>query len=284
MGRSPPVERVVRDVTARGVRARIVEAGAEGLPALLLVHGFLSSHREFDDIIEPLAERFHVIAPDLPGFGESEKPNPSRYAYGIEAFTEAIADLIAAFGVGRASIIGHGLGGAVALTLSTTHAELVQRLVLVGPLCYPAPPSFRQRLPLYPVIGGFVFKQLFGRGLFRGYFRDEVYAGMPTPPLDRIDRHYDLFNTPSARESAHAVLRAVLDTRPVVARLSRVQAPVLVVWGRGDRLYPAGGATRLAREIHGARLEIMDTGHSPHEERPAEFVAVATQFLEGRRG
>ena len=98
-----PFERSIRDVTARGVRTRVLEAGRESAPALVLIHGFLESRRTWDDLIDDLAERFHVIAPDLPGFGESEKPNPARYAYGIESHAEAIADLIAAFGVGRAS-------------------------------------------------------------------------------------------------------------------------------------------------------------------------------------
>ena len=71
-----PVEHVVRDITARGVRMRVLEAG-QGSP-LILIHGFLVSHREYEDIIDPLARRFRVIAPDLPGFGESEKPSPTR--------------------------------------------------------------------------------------------------------------------------------------------------------------------------------------------------------------
>lgn len=276
-------ERLVRDVTARGVRMRVVEAGEGNGPPLVLIHGFLVSHLEFDDVIDDLAQRFHVIAPDLPGFGESEKPSPARYAYGVESFAEAVADLIAAYGIGRPSIIGHSMGGAVALTLAALHAELVQRLVLVDALCYPFPLSFKAKLPLMPILGSFVFKQLYGRGRFRAHFRDDVYGPQADVPLLRVDHHYDLFNTPSARESAHAVMRAVLDTRPVVARLSRINAPTLVVWGRDDQQFPPVFAQRLAREIRGAKLEIMDAGHAPHEERPEEFVAVVTEFLEGRR-
>lgn len=280
---SRSVERVVRDVTARGVRMRVVVAGADSSPALVLVHDFLVSHLEFDDVIDALAQRFHVIAPDLPGLGESEKPSPARYAYGIETFAEAIADLIAAFGVGRAHLAGHGMGAAVAITLAAEHPELAQRLVLEDALCYPFPMSFRMKLPLLPIVGGIVFKQLCGRGMFRSYFRDDVFRADAPFPLARIDHHYGLFNAPSARESAHAILRAVLDARPVVARLTRITAPTLVVWGRDDRIFPAASAQRLAREISGAMLEIMDAGHSPHEERPEEFVALVTQFLEGKR-
>src|SRR6185369_636294 len=111
----------------------------------------------------------------------------------------------------------------------------------------------------------------------------EVYSTGVSAPLERIDWHYDSFNSPSARESAYAVMRAVLDTRPVVARITRVTVPTLVIWGRDDKLYPAANASRLARELPHAELETMDAGHSPHEERPAEFIRLLTEFLEGNR-
>jgi pimeloyl-ACP methyl ester carboxylesterase len=277
------VQRVSRDVTARGVRMRVVEAGEGRSLALVLVHDFLASHASFDDVIEPLAERFHVIVPDLPGFGESEKPSPSRYDYGVEGFAEAVADIIAAYGLGRACVLGHGLGGAVGITLAAHHAELVTRLAVVGPLCYPHPPNAKLRPVLWPGVGSILFKQLFGRRAFRNYFRDEVYSyeskGLSSRSVD-LYRH---FNTPSARESAYAVLRAMLDSRPVMARVTRIRQPTLVMWGRDDRVYPAAFALRLSREIPDARLELFDAGHAPHEERPADFVAVAREFFEGRR-
>lgn len=280
---APGVEGVIRDVTARGVRTRVLEAGSADAPAVVLVHGLSLSHRTFEDVIDPLARRFHVIAPDLPGFGESEKPSPARYTYGVEAHAEAIADLIAAFGVGRAAVVGHAMGGAIAITLAADHPELVQRLVLEDTLCYPAPQSLPARLPLVPVVGGVVFKQLYGRALFRALTFDRRYRPGASPPRDRVDWHYEAFNSPSARESAHAVMRATLDTRAVIARLSRVVTPTLVVWGRDDRTYPVTAAHRLVREIPGAKLEIMDAGHAPHEERPQEFLALVTEFLEGKR-
>ncbi len=260
---------------------RVIEAG-EGTP-LVLIHGFLVNHQVFDDIIDTLAQSFYVIAPDLPGFGESEKPNPARYPYSVESFAEAIADLIAAYGLGRACVLGHDLGGAVGITLAAQHAELVTRLVVVGPLCYPHPPNRKLRVPLWPVVGGAIFKQLYGRRSFRNYFKDEVFSPRADVPLPRIDDFYGYFNSPSARESAYAVLRNMLDTRPVVARISRIRHPTLVVWGRHDRIFPAAFAMKLAREVNDSRLELMDAGHSPHEERPAEFVSVVSEFFEGRR-
>ncbi|RLB62264.1 MAG: alpha/beta hydrolase [Deltaproteobacteria bacterium] len=279
-----PTQRVSRDVTARGVRMRVAEAGGEGQAPLILIHDFLVSHLDFDDIIDELAVDFHVISPVLPGFGDSEKPNPSRYSYGVETFAEAIADLIAAYGMGRACVLGHGLGGAVAITLAARYAELVTRLVVLDPLCYPHPLVRKLRVPLWPVMGGMLFKQLYGRGLFRRYFRDDVLSPGAVMPHARIDRFYDCFNAPSARESAHAVLRSMLDTRPVVARIARIRRPTLVVWGREDRMVPATFALKLSRDVPGARLTLMDTGHAPHVERPEELVSVVSEFFAGKRG
>lgn len=269
--------RIVRDVTARNVRMRVIEAG-EGSP-LLLIHGFLVSHLEYDAIIDPLAEHHRVIAVDLPGFGESEKPSPARYPYGIEAFAEAVADVIAAMDLGRVSLLGHSMGGAIALTLAAEHPELVEKLVLVNSLVYPFPLDFKSRLPLLPVVGPFLFKQLYGRSMFRAYFRDNVFAPGYPLPLDRIDAYYDRFNTPAARESAYAVLRSMLDTRPVVARIPRITMPTLVVWGRDDRLFRPSLGQRLSREIPRARLELMDTGHAPNEEQPEQLAALVSEFL-----
>lgn len=275
--------REARDVTVQGTRIRAVEAGRGNGPPLLLIHGFLVTHAEWDDVFDALAARFHVIAPDLPGFGDSAKPSPSKYAYSTEAFAESMADLVAAFQVGRVHVMGHSLGGAVALTLAAQHAELVHRLIAVDPLSYPFPRSLRLRLPLYPVIGPFLFKQLYGRGTFRAAFREELYQRGFSPDLARLDEFYDKFNSPTARESAFATLRGMLDTRPLIARLGRVRAPTLIVWGRDDRLFPVSFAPKLAKDLGGARLEILDCGHCPPEERPDELLARATPFLEGRR-
>jgi pimeloyl-ACP methyl ester carboxylesterase len=276
--------RALRDVTVRGVRVRAELIGSADLPPLFLLHDVLTSRLEWRDIDDELARRFHVIAPDLPGFGESEKPSPARFSYGVEAFAESVADLFAAFGAGRTAVVGHGLGGAIAITLAASFPELVSRLVLIDPLCYPFPLGLRARALLAPVLGSIAFKQLYGRAAFRARFRESVFGPGAAVPEERVDQHYDLFNTPESRESAHAVLRATLDTRPVVARLSRVTAPSLVVWGRDDRIFPAALAPRLAREIRGARLALLDTGHSPHEERAEELLAVLVPFLEGKRG
>ncbi|MCU0658260.1 MAG: alpha/beta hydrolase [Polyangiaceae bacterium] len=274
-----PREEQVHDVNARGVRLRVAERGSG--PSLLLLHDFLMNRRGWEGVAGLLAGQFRVVTPDLPGFGDSEKPSVHRFDYGVEAFAECVADLIAAMGLGRTCVVGHGLSGAVALALATRHPEFVDRLTLVDPLVY-APPQ-KSGLFEMPVLGAFFFKQLYGRALFRAYFRDQVFSPGFAVPLARIDQFYDTFNAPSARESAFATMHAFLDTRPTVARLGRVQAPSFIVWGRMDGIYPCQYGQRLARELNGARLEVMETGHAPHLEQPERFVEVLSDFLGAQR-
>jgi pimeloyl-ACP methyl ester carboxylesterase len=263
------------DLSARGTRVRFVEAGAG--PPLLLVHGYLASHRTWDDVTPALAATRRVIAPDLPGFGESEKPSPSRYAYGFDAFADSLADVVAALGLTRVSVCGHGLGGSVALTVAAKYPDLVDRLVLVGPLVYAPRLGWMERAAPLPLVGPVAFKQLYGRAMFRRHFRDH-YATEDVP-WPRVDAHFDLFNVPAAREAAFATTRALLDTRPVVARVPRVTVPALVVWGRADRISPLADGRRLARELRGARFEVLESGHAPHEQCPEDFVRVTRRFL-----
>ncbi|HTM43329.1 MAG TPA: alpha/beta hydrolase [Polyangiaceae bacterium] len=274
-------ELVYRDIKASGARLRVMEAG-EGPPVVLL-HSLLFQRETWAGVFDDLAQHFRVIAPDLPGFGESEKPNPARFAYSFSAFSHALADLYAGLRLGPSHLIGHGLGGAIAITLAARHPELVSRLVVVDPLCYRPPPDPLRRLALLPVIGGFGLKQLWGRGAFRSYFHQRIFSEHHAVPEERIDRYYDAFNPPAARACVLATLRATADTRPIIADTARVSAPSLVIWGRADKLYPCSFGQRLAREMRNTGLELMASGHAPHEEQPKAFVEVVSRFCRAER-
>lgn len=276
-----PADRTHRDVKVQGVRLRVTECG-EG-PVVVLLHGLFMDHRTWDVVAGELAREFRVVAPDLPGFGDSEKPPASKFRYDVDAFAEVIADLYAGLDLGRAAVVGHALGGAVAIALAARHPELVSRLVLVDSLCFETPLDLRRRIALLPVVGGFVFKQLWSRGTFRGLFKDTVVSGADAGLLEKIDRYYDAFNGPASRGSALATLRATHDTRAVVAQTARIGAPTLVIWGRDDRSFPPRFGRRLAHQIHGAGFELMNAGHAPHEELPEEFSALVTRFLRHER-
>ncbi len=269
-----------RDVGARGARVRFHEAG-KGAP-LLVVHGYLWSGTVWDDVFPLLARTLRVIVPDLPGFGESEKPPPARYAYGYEAFTESLVDLVASLGVGRVSVCGHAMGGAIALMLAAHHPDLVEKLILVDPIVYASRRSAAASVATLPILGPIVFKQMYGRAMFRRFFRENVYAKDSSLPEKRIEQMFAAFNVPAAREAAYATMVATLDRRALVASIPRVNAPTLVAWGRHDRSVPVEHGRRLARELRRARFEVFDCGHSPAEEVPEAFAEVASAFLRGK--
>jgi pimeloyl-ACP methyl ester carboxylesterase len=271
-----PIQIVTRDVNARGTRIRFIEAGAG--PTLLLVHGYLASHVSWGDTLPLLGRNFRLVVPDLPGFGESEKPSPARYPYTFDAFAESLVDLVAALDLPRVSVCGHALGGAVALAMAADHPDVIDRLVLVSPVVYPPNVDMIFRLAMEPLLGPILFKQIYGARLFRSHFERYVY-GHAKVPNDRIDYLYEVFNAPAAREAAYATMRAMLDTRSLVARLPRVTAKTLVTWGRHDPSNPIAHGRRLVREIRRARFAVFECGHSPAEECAVPFVEAITSFL-----
>jgi pimeloyl-ACP methyl ester carboxylesterase len=276
-----PLEPAVHDVAARGARIRFAVAGTG--PPLFLIHDYLASRIAWEDVLPRLSERFRVVVPDLPGFGESEKPPPGRYRYDFEGFSESLVDLAAALGLGRVSVCGHAMGGAVAITMAASHAHVVEKLVLVNPLVYPGRPDTLSRMAGVPVVGALLFKQLCGRTLFRNHFLSQGRTG-DGAALRRIDHLFDLFDAPAAREAAYATMISMLDTRPLTASVPRVTAPTFVAWGRSNRTAPVEQGRRLARELGGARFEVFECGPSPAEECSDDFARAVTAFLENGAG
>ncbi|MBX3192500.1 MAG: alpha/beta hydrolase [Labilithrix sp.] len=263
--------------SARGTRIRFVEAGSG--PPLVLLHDNLASHETFLGAIERLAMSFHVVAPDLPGFGASEKPDPSVYPYGYDAFADSVFDLVASLGLGRVHVCGHAMGGGVALSLAARHPALVHKLVLVDALVYPVDEHVLDRTGRVPLVGGLLWRQLMGQALFRTFVEGSVYAGSKGAPAGRVESLYASFNAPAARQAAHATLVAKADTRPLVAHLPRVACETLVLWGRDDKMAPIEHGRRLARELKG-RFEVLECGRCPPDEQPAAFADVVASFLQ----
>lgn len=275
-----PVEFEERDLLLRGIRVRYRDGGRG--PALLLLHGFLTDHRVWRKVVGRLARHFRVIVPDLPGFGASERP--TRYSFTREALADTLCDLLAGVGAPRAHVVGHQLGGTVALTMAADHPEVVDRLVLINAVAFDVKMPWRSRVPLLPVVGSFLFKQVYGRMMFHGYFERDVFALGFGYDRAVVDAWFDAFDPPEARECAHkALTAAMVDVSALGPRLPKVRAPTAVVWGERDRHYPSQLGYLLAHEIAGARLELVPgAGHTPAEEQPDATADVILRHLLGR--
>jgi pimeloyl-ACP methyl ester carboxylesterase len=244
------------DITLRDLRVRYVEGGPRDAPAVVLLHGLGRDHAQWWQLASALSAFRRVVALDLPGFGASE---PLRGATTWEALTDAVLDVVAGLELGRATWIGHSVGGAAAIVAAADRPEFVERVVLVTPVCYRLPLAFEDRAVQAPVVGRSVGRRLFGARVLGRHVGS-------TPPAASLGLTFRL-------------LEASVAPSTIEARVSRVRAPALVLWGREDPVSPWTHGTRLARELANARLEILDCGHFPESERASHVEALVRDFL-----
>jgi pimeloyl-ACP methyl ester carboxylesterase len=242
------------DLAVRGARVRYVDGGPREGPAVVFLHGHGRDHTQWLRAARALARRRRVIALDLPGFGASE-PGAGRAAF--EPLAEATLDLVAALQLGRVALVGHSLGGAVAIVAAADRPEFVERLVLVAPVCYRPNGALDERLSALPVVGPALFRRVLGGRI-----------------LERQTGHRERPTT-----ATWPLLRASSSPSTIEARVPRVRTETLVVWGREDPVAPWTHGTRLSRELGNARLEIFEGGRFPEAERPAAFEALVSEFL-----
>jgi pimeloyl-ACP methyl ester carboxylesterase len=260
-----------REVMVDGIRIHYTEAGSG--PALVLLHGLSATHANWEYTLAAFAHRWRVIAPDLPGHGRSEKPDAP---YTVDFHAGMVRSLGRELGVDEAVVIGNSLGGQVAAEIALSYASWARALVLVAPA------------------GGF--------GTTVQAFRWAI-AAAARPRLLRValpwalDRSvYDPSQPACAERRRILAERLAHDDYPRFARavtrsllgsigaghqpLHRLQQPVLLVWGRNDRMIALSGSRRLLREVPHARLAVLDQcGHLPMLEQPERFNAAVTDFL-----
>ena len=250
-------------------------------PAVVLVHGFLMSHWYFRGIVPALAAQYDVIALDLPGFGESDRPPPERFPYGFDAFARTVLGLLDRLGVRRAALLGHSMGGAVALAVAARAPERVSALVLEDASAYPPPVPLLAHVALLPVLGEFLFQHGYTRGQLALGLKRFAYGVDHPMVAEMVDYWWERLCRPGGKAAAYAMMRVLTRSEPLVTEVGRLTVPVpaLVVWGETDCLQPLLNGRRLARELEAPLRVVPCTGHTPHEERPAAFLQIISPFL-----
>ena len=282
--------RASRDLDVRFDRIRLhghlvtYRSAGEG-PVLLLVHGITGSSAQWEPVMSLLAEQYTVLAPDLLGHGQSAKP---RGDYSLGAYAVSLRDLLIALGHRRATVVGHSLGGGVAMQFAYEYPVFAERLVLVSsgglgrevhPLLRAAtPPGSELVLPLIAHTRLLEAGARVGGALERLGLR----AGAD---LGEMVRGYASLGDAGARQAFLHSLRAVIE--PSGQRVSANDRlylsslmPSLIVWGARDPLIPVRHAAVAHRAMPGSRLEVFErAGHFPHVDDPIRFVQVMRDFI-----
>jgi len=284
MPRKTPTAVRSEEIDLHGHRVSYRIAG-EG-PVILLIHGIAGSSQQWLDSMSLLAEAHTVVAPDLLGHGRSAKP---RGDYSLGAYAAGLRDLLVALDCRKATVVGHSLGGGIALQFAYQFPERIGRLTLVssGGLGREVHPLLRAAtLPgselVLPLISndtvrnaGTAVSQMVGRFRFR--------AG---PDIAEFARGYGSLADGDARQAFIHTLRAVIDHGGqrvnATDRLYLAEdMPSLIVWGRRDPIIPVAHAGIAHRGMPGSRLEVFDdSGHFPQLDDPVRFARTLSDFID----
>jgi pimeloyl-ACP methyl ester carboxylesterase len=272
-----------RAALVHGRSVNYVTAGSG--PVLLLIHGMAGNAENWRPVIEPLSRTHTVIAPDLPGHGDSE---PGGGDYSLGSLATGLRDLLLALGHERATLIGHSLGGGIAMQFTYQFPEMVERLILVSSGGLGPEVSAILRAAALPGADLFIaatagagqrLGSVVGRGLGALGLR-------PSADVAEVARGYGALSDSERRAAFLATLRAVVGTggQRVAAgdRLYLAESlPILIVWGSRDPIIPASHGEDAHASLPGSRLKIFDSvGHLPQVEVPGEFAAELGRFLE----
>jgi pimeloyl-ACP methyl ester carboxylesterase len=268
--------------TLHGREVTYAEAGSG--PVLLLIHGIAGTFENWEAVFDLLAREHTVLAPDLPGHGESA---PAAGDYSLGAMASGLRDLLIALGHERATLVGHSLGGGIAMQFAYQFPEMTERLVLVSSGGLGPEVSLLLRAAVLPGADLFIAAtagpgRIAGSALARGL----ATVGLrPHADIAEVARGYSSLSDSGRRAAFVATLRAVVGAEgqrvDAADRLYLTEGtPVLIIWGERDRMIPAHHGERAHQAIPGSRLEIFDgVGHLPQLEAPGRFVAVLERFV-----
>ena len=265
-------------VNLAGVNVHYAQAG-EG-PVVLLVHGLGTSSVTWGHNIEPLAAAgYTVLAPDLPGYGDSDKPR--WLSYSPEAGARLIHDFLDALGVDRVSLVGNSAGGLISGLFALDHPLRVERLVLVASGGLGRDVSWALRILSVPVLGELIYQPMLLRMLGVGnrlFYRTPAFPEGFLPGPERLD--------PESRRATIKAIRSGITLFGqkkrcrIIDRLSGLAAPIMTVWGTEDQYIPVSHAHLIGRALPGSEVRtITECGHWPHMERADEFNALLIRFL-----
>jgi pimeloyl-ACP methyl ester carboxylesterase len=264
----------------RGLDVSYSEGGDPSDPDLLLIHGInaAASSYEFKEVFEELSEEFHVIVPDLPGFGSSDRP-PLLYSGAL--YTSFLADF-ARDTVENATCVASSLAGSYAV--EAANSVEFERLVLICPTATTMPSQRPKLRSLFrtPVVGTSLYNLIASRPSIRYFSADHGYYDMENFTDEKLEYEWKSAHQSGARYAPASFIGGFLDRRIDLGKeLAELDTPTTIVWGREAEITPLRQGRTLA-ETADARLVVIDRARLlPHVEHPREFLTVIREELRG---
>jgi pimeloyl-ACP methyl ester carboxylesterase len=278
-----------RAADVNGLKNSYREAGRTDAPTLLLLHGFPTAGHMFRDLIPLLADRFHLVAPDLPGFGQSDLSSRLKFNYTFENLAETIDHFIGNIGLKRFAIYIFDYGAPVGLRIALRHPERISAIVSQNGNAYEEglsegwnpiraywqDPSQKNRDALRAFLKPETTVWQYTHGVSDpttvspdGYSLDNFYLTRPGADEPQLDLFGDYKSNVALYPAFQKYFR---DLKP----------PLLAVWGKNDPFFLPAGAEAFKRDIPGARVRFFDTGHFALETHAAEIAESIRDFLAG---
>jgi pimeloyl-ACP methyl ester carboxylesterase len=269
----PQTERL--QLAGRG-QLRVVDKNSGAAETVLLVHGYGASSASYAPVIAKLAERFRVLAVDLPGFGLSDR-RPGDYS--PEGLADVLARILDEKQVQKAHVVGHSWGSSVVLAFALRHPQRLDKLAVISAWIYDD-----QLLPfmrwarvrgLGEMLYGMFYRQNLGERLYLNFYDPSLVT---QAVVDEVERQ---MARPGALAAALAAVRGMKFRED---DYKKIAAPTLILWGREDRVARLAFGERLARELPSAQLVVLGRcGHIPMWECTGETAGTLRAFLEGAR-
>jgi len=264
------------------------EAGPANAPTVLMLHGFPSSSRMWEPLLPLLADKYHLIAPDYPGFGNSRVPSPSNFEYTFDNLAKVTNQLATKLGITNYVLFMQDYGGPVGFRMALSNPERVRAIVIQNAV------SHEQGLsPLWEARKKYWADPVHELENLKANFtsleatRQRHIGSTPNPDRYDPDAWNDEYAFLSRPGQADIQATLFLDYRTNVASYPRwqkwlreVQPKMLVVWGKYDPSFSVAGATAYADDVPGAEIHILDAGHFALDEATDEIALLVRDFLE----